>query len=473
MNDRYPDLYSSYQWFVPSQFNIAQVCVHRWAENLHEGRRTAIYFEDENNQPGIWSYTRLSETSHQLANGLTKMGVQPGDRVAIVMTPRPELIAACMAAFSVGAIAVPLSAQRLGSDGLGARLRDAEARVALVDAASGPDLLQAQVRCPALTQIVGLGFQHDSILPWHSLLARQPTSFRMLPTRSDSAALLFHTGQPPAKPAGILHAHRALIGNLPGFVASQNWFPQPTDIFWTPDDATHCGSLLNGILPALYFGRAVVITAGSATGARALDILKRYRVTNAAFSPSTLTRLMDELQDTPREQYPQALRAIVISGGSLPGHAFEWCQRALGVTPNEAYGLAEANYVVGNSHFKWPALAGSLGRPFPGHLVTVLDDNGKPAPANIVGEIAINRYDILGHPDPSMFLGYWRNEAATLARFRGDWLMTGDLATIDKQGNFWHCGRRDQPLKSPGQHFDPAAIILARDELRMAAADKR
>src|SRR5690606_9272361 len=90
MNDQYTELYSSYQWFVPSQFNIAQACAHRWAESPVEGRRIAIFHENDWGRREVWTYTRLSETSNQLANGLVKMGVRPGDRVALVMGQRPE-----------------------------------------------------------------------------------------------------------------------------------------------------------------------------------------------------------------------------------------------------------------------------------------------------------------------------------------------------------------------------------------------
>jgi acetyl-CoA synthetase len=467
MNDRYPDLYSSFQWFVPSQFNIAQACVLRWAENLHEGRRAAIYYEDENGNAEIWNYTRLSETCNQLANGLIKMAVRPGDRVAVVMGQRPEFVASCMAVLSVGAIAVPLSA-RLGPDGLGVRLRDADARVAITDALSGPDVLQAQVRCPALTQIVGLDFQHDNILPWRSLLARQATSFKPLPTKANSAALLFYDTRTGAKPLGVVHTHRSLIGNLPGFVASQNWFPQSADIFWTPTDWTKCNGLLNALLPTLYFGRAIVATAACFSTTHTLEILERYRVTNTSLEPDAIRLIMGQAQ-APRERYHLALRALTISGKSLPTDAFKWCQQALGVTPNETFSQTESNYVVGNSHLMWPAVPGSMGRPYPGHLVTVLDPSGKPCPANVVGEIAINRYDILGYPDPSLFESYWRNDTAAHARFHDDWLLTGDLATIDRKGYFWHCGQSTNPLARTGQYIEPADIMLAREQRQAGA----
>jgi len=127
MNDLYPSLYTAYRWLVPSQFNIADVCVHRWALTSHEGRSPAVYYETDAREREVWTYTRVSETAKRLANGLQHMQVAPGDRVAIVMTQRPETLVALTAVLSLGAVAVPLSAQA-SSVSLRACLLDAAAR---------------------------------------------------------------------------------------------------------------------------------------------------------------------------------------------------------------------------------------------------------------------------------------------------------------------------------------------------------
>lgn len=456
MNDQYPELYSSYQWFVPAHFNIAQACVHRWAENPHEGRRIALYFEDEHGLREVWTYTRLAETVNKLANGLMKMDVKPGDRVAVVMGQRPETVAAYMAIFSVGAIATPLSSL-FGADGLSSRLRNAEARVAIVDASSGPDLIQAQQQCPLLNQVIGFGFQHDTIIPWRSLLARQPNTFKPLTTLASSPALLLYTSGTTGAPKGALLAHSVLIGNLPGFVASQNWFPQPTDIFWSPADWTWTGGLMDALLPTLYFGRSIVGTLGPFSATRAFEILERYQVTNTFLFPTALKLMMKETPD-PRQYYQLALRSIMAAGESMGSALFQWCEQALNVTPNEMFGQTEMNYLVGNSYKKWPAKPGSIGRPYPGHKVAVLDAHGKPCPAGTLGEIALNRYDRHGDPDPILFSGYWRNDEATQEKFQGDWCLTGDLAKVDKDGYFWYWGRNDDVFKSSGYRIGPAEI---------------
>src|SRR5690606_28880877 len=120
MSDQYPTLYSSYQWLVPVQFNIAQACLQRWSGNVMEGRRLAMRHEDAHGDASDWSYGQLAELSNKLANGLRKMGLQKGDRVAVIMPPRPEAVAASMAILATGAVLVPLSPQ-LGEDGLSLR----------------------------------------------------------------------------------------------------------------------------------------------------------------------------------------------------------------------------------------------------------------------------------------------------------------------------------------------------------------
>jgi acetyl-CoA synthetase len=456
MSDQYSSLYDSYYWLVPSNFNIGYECCHRWAQSTTHARQIALYYEEESGQREVWTYERLSQTANQLANGLSKMGVKQGDRIALVLGQRPETIVAHIAIYSLGAVVLPLS-NLFGPEALEQRLRDAEAKVVIFDETASSNVFACLPRCHLLKQMIGINVQDDRVLHWRSLLIRQSTEFKALSTHSNDPAILLYTSGTTGAPKGALLPHRVLIGNLPGFVASQNWFPQPGDVFWSPADWAWTGGLMDALLPSLYFGQSIVGVRARFSPERAFEIMERYRVTNTFLFPTALKQMMKAIPE-PSLKYKLALRCIMSAGESVGETVFSWCEKALGVTPNEMFGQTEMNYLVGNSHKKWPSKPGSMGRPYPGHQISIIDEYGHPVPVGTVGEVALNRFDRHGHPDPILFLGYWRNEAATSDKFTGDWCRTGDLAKMDDEGYLWYAGRADDVFKSSGYRIGPGEI---------------
>src|SRR5690606_6569929 len=194
-----------------------------------------------------------------------------------------------------------------GPAALEQRLRDAEARVAVVDEGSSGNVLAALDRCPSLRQIVGIGFTDERVLPWRTLLARQPTTFKPVQTRAEDPAILLYTSGTTGSPKGALLPHRVLIGNLPGFVASQDGFPRRGDVFWSPADWAWTGGLMDALLPTLYFGHPIVGARGRFSPERAFELMERYQVTNTFLFPTALKLMMKSVPE-PRQRYRLALR---------------------------------------------------------------------------------------------------------------------------------------------------------------------
>ena len=401
-----------------------------------------------------WSYGRLAQVSNRLANGLLKMGVRKGDRVAVVMPLRPEAVAASMAVLGVGAILVPLS-PHLGIDGLAQRLRDAGTKIVIADRVVAPELPGVLTQCSTIEQLIGIDFQSDDTLPWRTLLARESAEFSPPPTQANDPAILLYTAGTTGVPKGVLHAHRVLIGILPAFVAAQNWYPQPQDLFWSAVDWTTAPGLLHGLLAVMYFGGQLVTTEHSAGGQDAQALLRQYPITNALLLPSDIAHLQESGASI---EGRAPLRAIMVPGDTLPEHLSEWATQALGTIPNEVYGLTEAPGVLGHSAEKWAPRAASLGKPIPGHRVALLDSKGRTVRRGSVGQLALNALDDHGHPDPVLFLSYWQNEALTDARYMGDWFLTGDMASVDEDGYYWFVGRSDDIFRAGSHRISPIDI---------------
>jgi acetyl-CoA synthetase len=451
--DHYRELYEGFRWQVPAQFNIADVCGRRWAA---ETSRVAIYAQDDQGRAASFTYAALMADANRLSNALAALGVQRGDRVAIVLPQRAETAIAHLAVYQLGAVAMPLSIL-FGPDALEYRLQDSAAVVAICDEAALDAICALRARCPTLRHVVGVGAHAGGAQEWSRLLLRHGDGFAPVKTLATDPAVLIYTSGTTGPPKGALIPHSAIIGNLPGFVASQDWFPQPGDVFWSPADWAWTGGLMDALLPSLYFGFPIVGYKGRFSPDKARELVERYGVTNSFLFPTALKMMMrsDAWRDV---RGRLKLRSIMSAGESVGTAVFDWTREALGVTVNEMFGQTEMNYIVGNSQAKWPARPGAMGRPYPGHRVAVIDEAGDVVPDGKPGEVAMHRRDVHGHPDPVMFLGYWSNARATERKFTGDWCRTGDLAVRDADGYLWYQGRADDMFKAAGYRIGPSEI---------------
>jgi acetyl-CoA synthetase len=453
MRDQYRALYEHFRWQVPAEFNIAAVCSRRWAS---ESSRIALHCEGERGQRASYTYAALQADANRLSNALQALGVRRGDRVAIVLPQRPETAIAHIAIYQLGAVAMPLSLL-FGPEALDYRLQDSAAVAAIIDPVAAPALESVRGHCPDLRHLIVVGERTTAALEWSEILSAASDQFECANTLASDPAVLIYTSGTTGPPKGALMPHAALIGNLPGFVASQNWFPQAGDVFWSPADWAWTGGLMDALLPTLYFGFPIVGTRARFAPDRAFELMQHYGVTNTFLFPTALKMMMKSVE-APRERYRLRLRSIMSAGEAVGEAVFGWCRQALGVTVNEMFGQTEMNYIVGNSHEKWPALPGSMGRPYPGHRVAVIDDDGNMLPPGQTGEVAMHRRDIHGHQDPVFFLGYWHNPDATARKFTADWCRTGDLASSDERGYLWYQGRADDVFKAAGYRIGPSEI---------------
>ncbi|MEN9560314.1 MAG: Acetyl-coenzyme synthetase [Pseudomonadota bacterium] len=458
--DSYAQLHAQFGWHVPDHFNIAQVCCTRWATKTPKAVAIRVHVVGKSlAKSKAYSYQQLQQAADALSAKLADLGVKRGDRVAIVLPQRFETAVAYMAVLQMGAIAVPLS-MLFGPDALEYRINDSDAVVALVDEASEPVLRQIQSNCPKLRHILAVA----GVLIAYAAIKNIVKNPYLVVTQADDGAILIYTSGTTGPPKGALIPHRALIGNLTGFVCSQNWFgfdgkanKSSNAIFWSPADWAWTGGLMDALLPTLYFGREIIAFNGRFSPEATFELLQTQRVTHTFLFPTALKAMMKAFPE-PKKQFKLRLAAIMSAGEAVGDAVYDYCQNQLDVTVNEMFGQTEINYIVGNCAVKYPSKPNSMGKPYPGHNVAVIDDDGNICPDGVPGDVAVNRFDIHGQPDPIFFLGYWKNEAATQAKFTGDWCRTGDLATRDADGYLWYSGRADDVFKAAGYRIGPSEI---------------
>lgn len=488
-----------FHWEIPERFNIGAACM-----DAHPRGAPAIVVDRGDDPPEITTFGELGERARRLITFLRERGVGEGDRVAVMCAQSAETAVAHMAAYLMGAIAVPLSVKfgpeaalfRMGDSGAVAAVFDAdcyarladelaelpELRTVLVTGDAVPDAtspVAGAMHAAGTAPAVGTGASPaaDSgtltVLPL-AVAEEADVAVVVADTGPDDPALLIYTSGTTGQPKGALHGHRVVLGHMPGVVRALDGFPRGAadaepaepgefdDVFWTPADWAWAGGLLDVLLPSLYSGVPVVASTRRPSPEAVEHILRRHGVT-CSFLPPTILKMM-RASDV---DYSRTGLRAAFSGGEALGEAVaEWAREALGVRVNEIYGQTECNLIVGTCHAEFSTPPGSMGRPTPGFGLVLLDETGEPVAAGEVGEICVRL------PSPNAFLRYWNAPEKTAEKTADGVLHTGDLAKVDDEGNFWFSGRNDDLISSAGYRVGPGEIedqILRHPSVEMVA----
>lgn len=438
----YDELAAGFTWEIPERFNIGVAC-----SDAQTPDAPALATVQAGGSTREYSFGELAELSNRIANALRGLGIEPGDRVGIVLAQGVEACIAHLGIYKLGAIAVPMSVL-FGPDALHHRLGDSGARAVVTDEARLERVQEVVAGLGGLDLIVA-GSVQPPLHDFWRLLTDASSVFHSADTSADDPALIIYTSGTTGSPKGALHPHRVLLGHQPGFRLSHDFFPQDGDRFWTPADWAWIGGLINALLSSLFNGRPIVAAPREGFDPEwAAALIAREGVRNT-FLPPTALKLMRQAGVA----VPAGALRTVMSGGEVLGEEMlDWVREHLGLTANEIYGQTEANYLIGNSQGVWPVKAGSMGRSYPGHRLAVLCEGDRLAAPGEIGELAV------AVPDPVAFLGYWQNPAATAEKVVDGWLRTGDLGRVDEDGYFWFQGRLDDVISSAGYRIGPEEI---------------
>ena len=458
--DDFEALRANFQWTVPERFNIAAACCDAWAATTPD-RPCLLHFDPQGSSVEVLTYGELKRRSEALAADMRRRGIERGDRVALLLPQGFAVAIAHMAIYRIGAIAVPL-ALLFGPDALTHRIDVSGAKAVVATSDRVSDVRNA---AEGLEIVYSADGAVGDAIDLPSVLS-ETTHVPVAQTWADDPALMVFTSGTTGPPKGALHAHRVVLGHVPGVQTHHMPLPLDGDVLWTPADWAWTGGLLNVLLPGLLMGVPVVSIPPSKFDAeQAFTVMERMRVTRT-FMPPTALRLMRGVE-RPRDRFDLSIRTIGSGGEQLGRPTHEWAKDALVTTVNEFYGQTECNLVLSGCAALGIEDDHAIGRAVPGHEVAIVGGEGQPLPAGQTGQIAVRR------PDPVMFLRYWDRPEATEAKFVGDWMLTGDQGTMDERGYVHFEGRDDDIITSSGYRIGPGEIedcLTAHPDVSLAAA---
>ena len=461
-------------WFVGATVNIARVCAHDWAVRTPEA--TAAVFLGEDGERRSLSFAELSREVTRVAEGLVRLGVEPGDRVAIYMPMCPEVAIASHACAHVGAIQVPIFSG-FAAPAVAQRLQDSEAKVVLCADWSlrrGKRLdmqttVEEAVREAPSVEHVAVWSRGDA--SWGDLVAESPGELEPLEVDSETPYLLTYTSGTTGRPKGIVHVQGGFLVSIAREVAYQadagagDTILFSTDMGWIMGPWTVVG------------GGAVGATLVFAEGApdwpsdRLWRSIESERVTVLGCSPTLIRALM--LHGEPQADL-SSLRTIVTTGEPWNPAPYRWLFDKVGggrCPIINCSGGTEVGACFLSPTPATPIKECSLGGPALGMAMDVVDGEGRSLlGTGEVGELVCRK------PFPGMTRGFWRDPERYLdaywSRLPGVWVH-GDWASVDADGFWFLHGRSDDTLNIAGKRIGPAeleSVAVAHPAVAEAAA---
>ena len=450
--DGVDELRAAFEWQIPTEYNIAGEGL-QWAET--DARRTALHHVDEQGDAHEFSYGELSAASERLAATLRTNGVSTGDRVALCAPQSPEALSLHLAAYRLGAVTVPISVL-LGDDSVRHLVETSGARELWLDSVAADRFADVLDRLDVSATTFELGAT-DYDGPDRALggLRAETDTERdesLAGTAPDDAAIFVSTSGTSGRSKLVVQSHQYLIGSLVGY---QLWFElfgdEHAERVWTPSSWAWAGALFDVVFPTLAMGGTVCsrVRRSGFDPRIALDHIERAGASRLFLPPTALRKIRAGTDPT---RFDLSTLDVVLSGGEfLASDLKAWGEATLDVTINVGYGLTEANALIGHCRALYPDRGDSIGVPYPGHEVLIVDENGETVSVGDTGEIALRT------PDPVLFKGYWTGDSVEAVP-DGPLFYTGDRGYRDADGYVYYAGRSDDVIITSGYRVGPREV---------------
>ncbi|MCD5325589.1 MULTISPECIES: acetate--CoA ligase [Pontibacillus] len=448
-NFNWDEAKSNFSWHTSGKVNIAYEAIDRHAENPDKADQVALIYSAPDREEKL-TFTDLKQSSNQFANVLKKYGVEKEDRIFLFMPRSPEFYSAFLGILKVGAIAGPLF-EAFMEQAVRDRLEDSEASMLVTT----PELLERVPfeDLPHLKKIVLVGDSDhtgDAYIDYYAEMKEASKSFDVEWVDLEDGMLLHYTSGSTGKPKGVYHVHNAMLQHY----QTGKWVLdlKEDDIYWCTADPGWVTGTSYGIFAPWLNGVTNLVRGGRFSPEQWYETLQDQEITVWYSAPTAFRKLMSAGEDIVKQYNLKNLRHVLSVGEPLNPEVIAWGMNALELRIHDTWWMTETG---GQLICNFPALdmkPGSMGKPFPGIVASIIDNEGNELPPNQMGNLAVKA------PWPSMMRAIWKRPEKYESYFLNGWYISGDSAYKDEEGYFWFQGRLDDVINTSGERVGPFEV---------------
>jgi acetyl-CoA synthetase len=445
-------------WLEGRRLNIAHETIDRHVTTPRRDK-IALIWAGKEGETEEYTFNDLYRITNRFANVLTSLGVTKGDRVFTYLDRIPEIYTCLLGALKAGAVIGPLFSA-FGPDAVRDRLQDSMAKVLVTSPRLVKTVHTILDDLPNLETIIIVNRRHkpyelrEREVRYEELMAAAGHDFALVATDKEDYAIMHYTSGTTGKPKGVAHVHHAVVGHYA--TAKYILDLHPGEIYWCTADPGWVTGTSYGIFGPWSNGITQVVFEGGFGAGLWYGVIEKYKVTVWYTAPTAIRMLMKKGREAAAKHDLSSLRYLCSVGEPLNPEAVVWGQRTFGLPFHDNWWQTETGCIQIANYPVQDIRPGSMGRPFPGVVATILDENCETElPPGQEGNLALKS------PWPSMFRTYWNKEELYNSRFKGGWYITGDRAKMDEDGYFWFVGRADDVINTAGHLVGPFEVESA------------
>jgi acetyl-CoA synthetase len=462
----YDEKYKNFDWKISEQeleygkngmYNIAYYCSDRIVDKGLADKLAFIY-QGFTGEVKKYTYNDIKIYSNVIAQFLCDTGIKPGDRVCIFMDRIPELYISFLGVLKMGGITQPLFSA-FGEEALFTRLDDAQTRAILTTRKHVGKVRRIREKLPALEKVIVVDTEQAKLreneISLHMEGMAAVHEFPIFKASPETPSVLHYTSGTTGKPKGAMHVHSSIIAQY----ITAKWVLDinQDDIYWCTADPGWVTGTSYGIIGPWSAGVTQTVLDAGFNSDKWYGFIEKHKITVWYTAPTAIRLLMKDGTEIVRKHDLSTLRHLISVGEPLNAEAVIWSEEAFGKPFHDSYWQTETGSIVISNYPGMKIKPGSMGKPFPGIEATVVDLRTF-LPVEKTGTVGL----IALRPGwPSMFRTYWNNKMMYESKFKKDWYICGDRASIDNDGYFWFVGRDDDVINTGGHLVGPFEIESA------------